>query len=114
MPAELTARSIAPLARAGVTELEMMAWGRLPLAISARCFHARAHHLHKDGCQFVCGRDPEGLVVRTLEREPFLVVNGLQTLSYTWCNLVGELPDLARLGVAAFRLVPMAVDMSAV
>lgn len=114
LPAELAARSIIPLARTGAATLEILAWGRLPLAISARCFHARAHHLHKDGCQFVCGRDPEGLVVRTLEREPFLVVNGLQTLSYTWCNLAGELPELARLGVGVFRLVPMRVDMVAV
>lgn len=114
LPAELPARSIAPIAKEALAELEVIAWGRLPLAISARCFHARAHRLHKDGCQFVCARDPEGMVVRTLEGEPFLAVNGLQTLSYTWCNLVRELPELRGFGVGVFRLVPMRADMVAV
>jgi collagenase-like PrtC family protease len=114
VPAELPAKSIARLAQAGVAEIEATVWGRLPLAISARCFHARAHRLHKDGCQFVCGRDPEGLVVRTLDGEAFLAINGVQTLSYTWTNLVREVPSLARSGVAVFRLVPMRVDMVAV
>jgi collagenase-like PrtC family protease len=114
LPAELPAGSVGRLAGTGVTEVEVMVWGRLPLAISARCFHARAHRLHKDGCQFVCGRDRDGLVVQTLEGEPFLAINGVQTLSHTWCNLAGEVPALARQGVGVFRLVPMEVDMVAV
>ena len=60
LPPELPLASIARLAATKTTPIEVFAFGRMPLAISARCFHARAHHLHKDGCQFVCGNDPDG------------------------------------------------------
>lgn len=114
LPPELPGTSITTLAATSSIPLEILAFGRLPLAISARCFHARAHHLHKDGCQFVCGNDPNGLVVDTLDGEPFLAINGTQTLSYACCNLLGELATLRGAGIASFRLSPMAVDMVAV
>ncbi len=114
LPAELPGRSLARLAATAPIPLEVHAFGRLPLAISARCFHARAQRLHKDGCQFVCGRDQNGLVVNTLEGEPFLAVNGLQTLSYTCLNLLGEVKRLEAAGISGFRLLPLAVDMVAV
>jgi len=114
LPPELPAASIARLAAGAPIELEVFAFGRLPLAISARCFHARTHHLHKDGCQFVCGRDPSGLAINTLDGEPFLAINGTQTLSYTCCNLVGDLDQLIKANIRRFRLSPLAIDMIAV
>ena len=42
-------------------ELEVFAWGYLPLAYSARCFTARAEQRPKDNCDFVCQYYPEGL-----------------------------------------------------
>lgn len=95
-------------------ELEVQVFGRMPLAISARCYHARAHGLHKDGCQFVCAQDPDGLLVETLDREPFLAVNGTQTLSHACLSLAGELETLRHAGVRRFRLSPHAIDMVAV
>ena len=38
-------------------ETEVLAFGRLPLAVSARCFTARAHNLPKDQCDFRCATD---------------------------------------------------------
>lgn len=111
---ELPAASIARLAASSPVPLEIIAFGRLPLAISARCFHARAHGLHKDGCQFVCGEDANGLAVATLEGEAFLAVNGTQVLSHSCCSLLRELRGLARSGIAGFRLLPLAADMVAV
>ncbi len=111
---ELSARSLAVLAQAADgAELEVQVFGRLPLAISARCYHARAHDLHKDGCQYVCASDPDGMPVDTLDGQPFLAVNGTQTLSYTYCNLVRELDELMNVGVACFRLWPHSTDMIA-
>jgi collagenase-like PrtC family protease len=52
--------------------------------------------------------------VYTLDDEPFLAVNGVQTLSYTYCNLVGELAALEGMGIQRFRLSPHRVDMAAV
>ncbi len=115
LPAELSAEAIATLAaHAGGARLEVQAFGRLPLALSARCYHARIHGLHKDGCRYVCGENPNGLDLETLDGEPFLAVNGTQTMTYTVCNLIGALDALAALGVGRVRLWPQAVDMVAV
>jgi len=115
LPGELQGPAVAALAR-GVpgTEVEVQAFGRLPLALSARCYHARARGLHKDGCQYVCADDPDGMTVETIDRQPFLAVNGIQTLSYTVCNLIAELPEMTAAGVRHLRLWPHAVDMVAV
>lgn len=115
--AELPEPSVAVIAGAardlGV-ETEIQVFGRLPLAISARCYHARAHGLHKDGCQFICGEDRDGMDVDTLDGEPFLAVNGTQTLSYTAVNLAAHTAALRKQGVGIFRLSPHSCDMVAV
>ena len=53
-------------------ELEVIAWGRLPLSYSARCFTARALDVAKDACGFRCIEHPDGLPLATREGEPFL------------------------------------------
>jgi len=112
---DLPLDSIAALARAAASiphlVLEVVAFGRLPLAISARCYHARAHGLQKDGCQFVCDRDPDGLTVETIDGKPFLAVNGVQVLSGTHASLLTELPALRQAGIIGFRLSPHSGDM---
>ena len=117
LPPELPVRSVATLAKAAReagAKLEVWAYGRIPLAISSRCYHARVRGLHKDSCQFVCGEDPDGLTVRTLDGADFLAVNGVQTLSHVYANLVGDLDRLAAAGVAALRLSPHSGDFVAV
>ncbi|WP_431857481.1 ubiquinone anaerobic biosynthesis protein UbiV [Azospirillum sp.] len=112
--AEMPADSVATLAKEATRlgmETEVQVFGRVPLAISARCYHARVHGLHKDGCQFVCGQDHDGLGVETLDEQPFLAVNGLQTMSHTYLCLAAEIAELQRLGVGRFRLSPHTVDM---
>lgn len=112
--AELPADSVAMLTREANRlgmETEVQVFGRVPLAISARCYHARVHGLHKDGCQFVCGQDHDGLGVETLDEQPFLAVNGLQTMSHTYLCLASEIAELQRMGVRRFRLSPHTVDM---
>jgi collagenase-like PrtC family protease len=113
LPHELPGASIAALAGRGVA-LEVAVFGRLPLAISARCYHARVHGLHKDGCQYVCEDDPDGMTVETLDGEAFLAVNGTQTLSCRYGSLLGELSELRHAGVEHFRLSPHMTDMVAV
>lgn len=112
LPPELSAGSVAAIVKA-VPEvaMEVFAFGRVPLAISARCYHARLHNLTKDNCKFVCDRDPDGLTVDTLDGEHFLAMNGVQTLSYTTVNLLNEARDLAAMGVRALRLSPQQCDM---
>jgi collagenase-like PrtC family protease len=110
---ELPGSLIADLARMSSVPLEVMVFGRVPLAISARCFSARAEDRTKDGCQFACKADPDGRPVRTIEDMPFLAMNGLQTLSYTCVNLMHELAPMRAAGVHRFRLSPQTGDMVA-
>lgn len=113
LPWELPASALRQLAK-GEMPLEIHVFGRAPLAISARCYHARVENLHKDGCRFVCERDPDGLAVATLEGQPFLAVNGVQTLSHGCISLAAHLADLQAMGIEHFRLSPQRLDMVAV
>lgn len=113
MPADAIAALCAGTAGLGLT-VEVQVFGRLGLALSARCYHARAHGRTKDSCRFVCENDPDGMPLRTLEDKPFLTVNGIQTMSHEYLNLAGELASLQAMGVTRFRLSPHSCDMIAV
>jgi collagenase-like PrtC family protease len=112
---ELPARSIGSIiAGAPEVDYEIIAFGRLPLAISARCAHARAKGHTKDNCQFVCGEEPDGLDVDTLDGQPFLSVNGVQTMSRHCQVLLRDVAQLAAMGITHLRLSPQGCDMVAV
>jgi collagenase-like PrtC family protease len=87
-------------------ETEVFAYGRLPLAFSARCFTARHHRLSKDQCDFRCRDDADGLLLATTDGQPFLVLNGIQTQSAAQHCLIAEANALAAAGVARLRLSP--------
>jgi collagenase-like PrtC family protease len=116
LPAEMPATAIRSLCAKAPESLtiEAQVFGRMPLALSARCYHARASGRTKDGCQFVCEDDPDGMNLRTLDERSFLSVNGIQTLSHAYLNLIRALPELQAMGVSRFRLSPHTCDMAAV
>lgn len=117
LPPELPFASIATMAAAGTAlgvETQIFAFGRLPLAISGRCYHARIQGLAKDSCRYVCAEDPDGLDVDTLDGEAFLAINGVQTLSQSCVAALDEAERLIAAGVGAFRLSPQDCDMVAV
>ena len=114
LPAELPKESIVALAADSPAELEIQAFGRLPLAISARCYAARNQGRGKDDCGFACERNAEGLDVDTLDGDPFLAVNGTQIQSASVYNLLAELDELRDMGIGRIRLWPMQADMTAV
>ena len=93
-PPEMSGAALAELLAAGTSpiETEVMAWGRLPLAHSARCFTARHFNLQKDTCEFRCLAMNDGLTLRTREGEAFLTLNGVQTQSARVYNLLADLP----------------------
>ena len=110
LPPELPLEAVRIIA-AGNDVVEVFAFGRAPLALSARCYHARAHGVAKDACQFVCERDVDGLDVLTLDGKPFLAVNGVQTLGYVVTAATREIADLREAGVVSLRLSPQSCDM---
>jgi collagenase-like PrtC family protease len=110
MPLEMGREQLAQLLREKqrAIDTEVFAYGRMPLAFSARCFTARHRNLPKDNCQFSCIDYPDGLLLRTRESQHFLTINGIQTQSALVYNLVGELEAMAALGVDVVRISPQA------
>lgn len=116
MPLEMGREGLAAILRkrpAGM-ETEVFAYGRMPLAFSARCFTARNRNLPKDDCRFSCIDHPDGLLLETRERQPFLVLNGIQTQSARIYSLAGETGELAALGVDVLRISPQSQGTMAV
>ena len=113
MPVELNRDALAALQqkRPADMETEVFAFGRLPLAFSARCFTARAHNLGKDECGFRCAADPDGMLLSTREHQPFLTLNGIQVQSASTYNLLPHLAELNALKVDVVRLSPQAQGM---
>jgi len=110
MPLEMSRTDLAVMqnARPASVQTEVFAYGRMPLAFSARCFTARHANLPKDDCQFKCMDHPDGLVMRTRESEEFLVLNGIQTQSARAHNLLPELAAMRDMGVDVVRISPQA------
>lgn len=108
VPPEMSADELQALqqVRRADIQTEVLAYGRVPLAHSARCFTARHFKLQKDACDFRCIDFEDGLALRTQEGEPFLVLNGVQTLSDRVQNLVGEIARLRQLPVQVLRISP--------
>ncbi len=117
LPPELPLASVKTLAAASANlgiGIEVWGHGRLPLAISGRCYHARLHKRTKDNCQFACEDDPDGLDVRTLDGQPFLAMNGVQTLSDSYVCIAYQVNLLEKAGITALRLSPQSKGFDAV
>lgn len=87
-------------------EAEIIGFGRLALAFSARCFSARNHDLAKDACEFSCGGYADGMLLETRDQQPFLVINGIQVQSARAQNLVTHATNLEQAGINIFRIIP--------
>jgi len=113
MPLEMSHEDLAVIqqGRPPGLQTEVFAYGRMPLAFSARCFTARHRNLPKDDCQFSCIDYPDGLPMRTREGEAFLVLNGIQTQSARTHNLLPQLATLRNLGVDVVRINPQSAHM---
>jgi len=119
IPVELPADTILELRNSGPREMqfEILAFGRLPLAFSARCYTARAHNRPKDECGFICLDYPDGMPLFTQQQQPFLTLNGIQTQSIRIQNLVTLLGKLAETGIDVIRIMPQShgiVDIVAI
>jgi collagenase-like PrtC family protease len=116
MPLEMRREGLRQLQndRPAGMQTEVFAFGRMPLAFSARCFTARNRNLPKDNCHYVCMDHPDGLLMQTKEGQDFLTINGIQTQSAHVYTLIHELAELADLGVDVIRLSPQSQHMEEV
>lgn len=108
MPVEMSREALSHMqaTRPAGMETEVFAYGRLPLAFSARCFTARHYNLPKDDCQFKCIDFADGITLKTREGKPFLALNGIQTQSASVYNLIGEFDSMRETGVDIVRISP--------
>ena len=98
-------------ARPEGVETEVFVHGKLPLAFSARCFTARHYGLNKDDCQFKCMEHPEAMTLTTREGQPFLAINGIQTMSAQTYHLLSQVPAMRAMGIDAIRISPQPEKM---
>lgn len=113
-PVEMSYAMLAAMPVPDGMTTEIFAYGRLPLAYSARCFTARHANLQKDDCQFKCLEHPTGLVLRTREDQAFLAMNGIQTQSSRIYTLAHRVHELGKVGAAVLRLSPQPHNMDRV
>jgi len=107
-PVEATRELVAGMLgeRPAGMQAEVFGYGRMPLAMSARCFTARRYDRQKEDCGYACLEHPDGMMLATREGQPFLAVNGVQTLSAGVYCLADELEALAATGVDLLRVSP--------
>lgn len=111
-PVEMTAKQIATvMQKSSRVSCEILAWGQVPLAYSARCFTARHYNLRKDLCEFKCQEHPDGLLLKTREGQPFLTLNGIQTMSAGCTALIDHYAELQSAGVGVLRMSPQSTYM---
>lgn len=114
MPVELGAGALDALCRGWAEdveslarpEIEILAWGRLPLAHSARCFTARKVGRPKDRCEFECLKHHDGQLIRTREGTAFLNMNGIQIQSAAIQDLAPVIDTIRPDQVDVLRLYP--------
>jgi collagenase-like PrtC family protease len=87
-------------------EVEVLSYGHLPLAYSARCFTARSEDRPKDECETCCIKYPNGRSMLSQENQQVFVLNGIQTMSGYVYNLGNELASMHGL-VDMVRLSPL-------
>ncbi|KGK00580.1 U32 family peptidase [Thalassotalea sp. ND16A] len=88
-------------------EVEIQAYGHLPLAYSARCFTARSENRSKDECQLCCINYPSGRLVDSQEDKQLFVLNGIQTMSGDCYNLSNDIASMKNL-IDVIRISPQA------
>lgn len=113
MPVELNRETLADILGeakqmgfADQLETEVFAYGKLPLAYSARCFTARMRNLPKDDCRYSCIDYPDGVSMETQEDQELFTLNGIQTQSGYCYNLLPQLQEMTDLGVDIVRISP--------
>jgi len=114
-PVELSGSSIAYNMEGAEVKGEVFAHGKLPLALSWRCYSSRLHGLTKSECQYHCSKDPDGLELRTMPcaskedkaaGEPCFAINGTAIMSALPQSLIEFTKDLSEMRISALRISP--------
>lgn len=113
-PVELSINAISDIKNAAKNkdvEIELFAFGYLPLATSARCYSARQEGLDKEHCDNICAKTPYGYYVNTTDGKDFLRINGTQTMSAAIHNALNGWKVAETAGINSLRISPANTDM---
>lgn len=91
-------------------EKEVIAFGHLSVALSWRCYTARAHALSKTNCAIICKKYPGGMPLETMDGMPIFNANGTQLLSGQRICMIEQLDILKSLGIEYLRIIPQELD----
>lgn len=105
-PVELPRGSMSYIMKHTQVPGEAFVHGKAPLAFSWRCYTSRAYDLSKTDCRHHCGKYPEGMELKTLEKEPLFNINGTSILSAKTYTLIEFIEELKEDGVGAIRVSP--------
>lgn len=87
-------------------ETEILGYGHMTLAYSARCYTARAYDFPKDQCKFICLDHPQGMKTKSQDGLEIFTLNGIQTQSGKCQNLLNQWQDARERGVDIIRITP--------
>lgn len=90
-------------------ETEVLSYGKIPLAYSARCFTARAANRPKDKCELACIKNPDGIELLSQDPQQLFTINGIQTQSGKTYDLLSEWKYMQAIGVNIMRISPQSV-----
>ncbi|GBU09425.1 protease [Gammaproteobacteria bacterium] len=93
----------------GKFEVEVFSYGYLPLALSARCFSARAEDKTKADCDICCIKDKTGRALFSQEGKRLFTMNGIQTQSGACYQLINAINEMGGL-VDMIRLSPLGLE----
>ncbi len=105
LPCELNFQSVASISRQSKAATECIVHGHVPIAVSRNCRTACSVGRTDQGCDKLCRRYPDGMVLEA-QGQPLFRIEGRQTLSAATYCLVEYLPQLNRAGVDTLRILP--------
>ncbi len=105
-PVELSKDAIGHILSETAIDGEVIAYGKVPLAFSWRCYTLRHFGLSKSDCRNNCKAYPEGLPVSTVADQSIFTINGTQVLSGPVYSLLEYVDELQEIGVKALRISP--------
>ena len=87
-------------------EVEMLVFGKVPLAFSWRCYSARDWGYPRSDCRLVCFKTSQGMSLETLDGFSLFTINGTQILSTKDYCLINELDEIKEMGISISRIIP--------
>jgi len=109
-PVELSKETFEHIIRETGISGEVFAHGKVPLAFSWRCYTSRAFGLTKTVCKHHCMNYPDGMDLKTVDKDDIFTVNGTSVLSADTYTLIEFVESLRDAGVAALRISPQYIN----